>query len=345
MSPSKINTRFDVRQEVRAYLVCWDLLVFSISTTDVTTGAFFCACVASALKQHFGGRWFHQLQQHGRWSNLWGGRNTIIFYLGSFCNVLSRILILLNSALLLLLCLAESESYVSTYGQSASLSWNKVPIWDDQIFITVRQLRICWCGALSLKRTGLSFTTAAGPQQRSHSRVRVPWDWRPYFTASDTRLPFSSPPMTRRATWRYSTPPPVGRLTRVESYVTTDGQSASVSWNKAPIWGLGPDFYYCQTVTGLLMWGTLSQEDRSVVYNCSWSSPAQSLSGPRPVGPATIFYCLRLETSILSPPTIRRATVEVFDPAPTRDSFGAVWLSVGLLSSLVRRSRNHHLQE
>jgi hypothetical protein len=39
-----------------------------------------------------------------------------------------------------------------------------------------------------------------------------------------------------------------------ESYVTTDGQSASLSWNKAPIWGLRPDLRYCQTVAGLLMW-------------------------------------------------------------------------------------------
>jgi hypothetical protein len=30
-----------------------------------------------------------------------------------------------------------------------------------------------------------------------------------------------------------------------ESYTTTDGQSASLSWNKAPIWGLRPDFYFC----------------------------------------------------------------------------------------------------
>jgi hypothetical protein len=30
-------------------------------------------------------------------------------------------------------------------------------------------------------------------------------------------------------------------------------QSASLSWNKTPIWGLGPDLYYCQTVAGLLM--------------------------------------------------------------------------------------------
>jgi hypothetical protein len=32
------------------------------------------------------------------------------------------------------------------------------------------------------------------------SRVRVPWDSWPYFTVSDLRLPFSSPPTTRRIT-------------------------------------------------------------------------------------------------------------------------------------------------
>jgi hypothetical protein len=55
-------------------------------------------------------------------------------------------------------------------------------------------------GALSDERTGLSFTTAAGPRQRSHFRVRVPWDSWPYFTVSDSRFPFSSPPTTRRTT-------------------------------------------------------------------------------------------------------------------------------------------------
>jgi hypothetical protein len=33
----------------------------------------------------------------------------------------------------------------------------------------------------------------------------------------------------------------------------------------------------------------LSREDRSVVYNCCWPSPAQSFSGPSPVGLMTIF--------------------------------------------------------
>jgi hypothetical protein len=46
-----------------------------------------------------------------------------------------------------------------------------------------------------------------------------------------------------------------------QSYVTTDGQSASLSWNKAPISGLRPYLYYCQTVAGLFVWGALWRED------------------------------------------------------------------------------------
>jgi hypothetical protein len=45
-----------------------------------------------------------------------------------------------------------------------------------------------------------------------------------------------------------------------QSYVTTDGQSTSLSWNKALIWGLRSHFYYCLTVADLLIWGALSDE-------------------------------------------------------------------------------------
>jgi hypothetical protein len=97
---------------------------------------------------------------------------------------------------------SESESYVTTDGQPASLSWNKAPFWglrpDLYYCQTVADLLI-W-RALSDERTGLSFTIAAGPRQRSHFRVRFPWDSWPYFTVSDSRLPFSSPPTTRRVT-------------------------------------------------------------------------------------------------------------------------------------------------
>jgi hypothetical protein len=50
------------------------------------------------------------------------------------------------------------------------------------------------------ERTGPLFTIAAGPRHRSYSHVRDPWNSRPYFTVSDSRLPVSSPPTTRRAT-------------------------------------------------------------------------------------------------------------------------------------------------
>jgi hypothetical protein len=35
-----------------------------------------------------------------------------------------------------------------------------------------------------------------------------------------------------------------------------------MSWNKAAIWGLQPDFYYCLAVAGLLMWGALLTRGR-----------------------------------------------------------------------------------
>jgi hypothetical protein len=47
---------------------------------------------------------------------------------------------------------------------------------------------------------------------------------------------------------------------RVKIMLQPTVQSVSPSWNKAPIWGLRPDLYYCQTVAGLLMWGALSDE-------------------------------------------------------------------------------------
>jgi hypothetical protein len=77
------------------------------------------------------------------------------------------------------------------------------------------QLNTCGHGPYltsSLTRGWLSLTIAAGPRQGIHCRVRVPWDSRPYFTVSDSRLPFCR--LLRRAglRWRYSTPPPHGGL-------------------------------------------------------------------------------------------------------------------------------------
>jgi hypothetical protein len=78
----------------------------------------------------------------------------------------------------------------------------------NQNFITAWQLRVCWCGALPLTRGRVCHLQLHLACQGSHSRVRVPWDSRPYFTVSDSRLHFFR--LLRLAGWRYSTPPPHG---------------------------------------------------------------------------------------------------------------------------------------
>jgi hypothetical protein len=97
--------------------------------------------------------------------------------------------------------MSESESYVMTDGQLASLSWNKAPIWDLQpdFYYCHRVAGLLVWGALPDERTDLLFTIAAGPHQHSHSWVQVLWNLRLYFTVSDLRLPFLSPLMTQRA--------------------------------------------------------------------------------------------------------------------------------------------------
>jgi hypothetical protein len=53
------------------------------------------------------------------------------------------------------------------------------------------------------------------------------------------------------------------------SYITTDGQSASLSWNKAPIWGLRPDFYYCLTIAGFLYGAPSLTRGRVCLLQCT----------------------------------------------------------------------------
>jgi hypothetical protein len=135
--------------------------------------------------------------------------------LGSTSELLTS---LLDTAELCVYC--ESESYVTTDGQSASLSWYKAPIrglrpdfycrTEYGIRNTSDSYALDSVGRLSDERTGLPFVCAAGPCQRSLSRVLVPWDLRPYFTVSDLRLPFHRLLRLAGSRWRYSTPPPHG---------------------------------------------------------------------------------------------------------------------------------------
>jgi hypothetical protein len=87
-------------------------------------------------------------------------------------------------------------------------------------------------------------------------------------------------------------------MLRAEPYAATDGQPASLSWNKAPIWGFGPYIYYlCDSYGFVLVGRPLWRKDGSVFYICCWPLPAQSLFGPSPLGLTTMFYSLRFETS------------------------------------------------
>jgi hypothetical protein len=122
----------------------------------------------------------------------------------------------------------------------------------------------------------------------------------------------------------------------------------SSSWSQAP-WDSRQVILFSNWTLAVifLMQLPLWREEGSVVYNWYWSSPAQSFSGPSPPRLMTIFYSLRFETApsrwarspylyppgtgwpgytprhwvpFSSPFTTRRATVDVFDPASTRDS-------------------------
>jgi hypothetical protein len=71
---------------------------------------------------------------------------------------------------------SQSQSYFTTGGLPpiSRLSDKPLETHDHNFFF---QLNICgYSNILSDTRIGLSFIIAAGPRQRSHSQVRVPWD-------------------------------------------------------------------------------------------------------------------------------------------------------------------------
>jgi hypothetical protein len=136
----------------------------------------------------------------------------------------------------------------------------------DQIFIIVWQLGICWSWAPSLTRgrvcrLQLLLVLASAVIFGSESRRT-----RGHILLSQIRdFPFRRLLRLAGSWWRYSARPPhwgsgLRPESESESYVTVDGQPASLSWNKAPIWGLRPDLYYCQIVAYLLILGALSDD-------------------------------------------------------------------------------------
>jgi hypothetical protein len=59
-----------------------------------------------------------------------------------------------------------------------------------------------------------------------------------------------------------------------ESHVTTDGRSASLSWNKAPIWGLRPELHYCQDSCGFVDLGYRKRRLQQFFFAAGTSLPS-----------------------------------------------------------------------
>jgi hypothetical protein len=114
------------------------------------------------------------------------------------------------------------------------------------------------------------------------------------------------------------------------SYITTDGQSASLSWCQAPIWVTRPDFYYVRQLR-VCRCGASSLTGRRVcrlqllVYLTSAVILGSESRGSRghillsqirdsrnPEGQVPVFLSPRTRV------TLNLATVEVFQPASTR---------------------------
>jgi hypothetical protein len=88
--------------------------------------------------------------------------------------------------------------------------------------------------SLTRGRLYFVYTYAAGPCQRSFSRVRVPCDSRPYFTVSDLRLPFSSPLTTRWVTVEVFHPTSTRVMTRSPPCLPFN-PSAGTVWKTQPV--------------------------------------------------------------------------------------------------------------
>jgi hypothetical protein len=93
------------------------------------------------------------------------------------------------------------------------------------------------------------------------------------------------------------------------------GQSVLVSSTHL---GLTTRFLLLSDSCGFVTVGRpLGRENGSAVYNCCWSSPAQSFLGPSPAGLVTIIYCLKFET----PPTWRVRSPYLYPPGTGWSSY------------------------
>jgi hypothetical protein len=96
-------------------------------------------------------------------------------------------------------------------------------------------------------------------------------------------------------------------------YFATDGQTASLSWCRAPIWGPCPDLYYCRIFAVFMLSRPLWREGDSAIDSCNLLSSPKSrrtddhilLSHtrlPQPEGPGPCIYIPQEQIGSVIPP-------------------------------------------
>jgi hypothetical protein len=207
----------------------------------------------------------------------------------------------------------KSKSKSHCDWQSVSKPWCRgLSGAHDKIFIIIWQLRVCFCWAPSLTRGRvcllhmlllLASVVILGSESlgtRDHILLSQIWDF-----------PFPSSPTTRRITVEVFDPastrvfhPAKSKLkfypaksSQSQGYIATDGQT--VSLGVEPHLRFMTRYLLLFDTYGLVFVGRpLWREDGSVNCKCCWPLPAQFFSGPSPLGLATIYYCLKFETSL-----------------------------------------------
>jgi hypothetical protein len=106
-----------------------------------------------------------------------------------------------------------------------------------------------------------------------------------------------------------------GRMDERTSPYPTDSQSASLSWNKARIRGLRPEFYYYQPVAGLLILGVSLTRGRVCRLELLLVLASAVILQSESLRTHDHILLSQFETSLF----VVRVTVEVFDPASTRE--------------------------
>jgi hypothetical protein len=128
----------------------------------------------------------------------------------------------------------QSQSYIATDGQSISKSWCRAPSGiHDQIFITLWQLRSCFCGAPSLTRgrvcllymllalASIVFLGSESLGTRDHILLSQILDF-----------PFRRLLLLAGSRWRYSNPPPpfIGRILKLLLDFMQRGSYVNAMW-------------------------------------------------------------------------------------------------------------------